>query len=231
MAMTKTPVKSGNENLELLLPWYVNGTLDAAGRRRIDDALVRDERLRRSLELALEDRDAVLHANERIGVPSADPLAKVMAAAAASSRASAFALKRSLAERFQAFIGSLSPRVLAGAVTAAAVVLLLQAATIGMLGLDRIGGTGMELASGGEEKTEARIEFVVRFAPGVTVERAGGFLETLDLDIVGGPAGGLYVVAAAVSEETGSAGEKILLLLRARTDIVAFAAKAPGPGE
>lgn len=226
--MTRKPAEIENEKLELLLPWYVNGTLDAGNRRRIDDALARDGRLRRSLELALEDREATLHVNERIKAPSVDPLSKIMTAVSSSSRATAFALKQSLAERFKAFVGSLSPRVLAVAAIAAAIVLTVQAAAIGMLSVGQNEGQGMVLASGDGHNAENTIGFIVRFAPDVTIARATGLLEELGLNIVDGPAGGgLYVVEVPLSEETGPEGEKVLLQMQARSDIVAFVAKAP----
>lgn len=230
--MTGKPKDAGNQELELLLPWYVNGTLDAGTRRRIDEALARDGRLRRSLELAREDRDAALHIGDRIGAPSAEPLRKIMRTVENSGRAAAFAFKQSLAGRFKIFVDSLSPRVLAAAALAAVLALAIQAGTIGLLSIGRDAGTDLELASGGDEPRGATATFIVGFVPGVTMERVTGLLRELDLGIVEGPAGGgLYVVEVPLSEETGPGGEKVLLRLQARSDIVAFSAKAPTKGD
>lgn len=215
-----------DEKLELLLPWYVNGTLDAAQRRRIDEALAHDERLRRALALAREDQEAVVEAHELIAPPSSAPLDRIMAEAAATGRAKQHALKLSLADAFKSFLVSLSPRALAAAAAAVAVVIALQTATIGVIGLK---GPGPELASvdpGGQAEDTAR--FIVGFAPGATAQDITALLEGAGLKIVSGPAGGgLYVVEAALSEATGPKGEKVLQQLQAKSDIIAFSANAP----
>ena len=215
-----------NEELELLLPWYVNGTLDEASRKKIDEALALDENLRRSLQLAREDQQAAFESNEAITPPPAATLERIMAAAAASGRARRHSLKLSLAEAFRGFVVSLSPRALAAVAAVLAVVIALQTVTISVMGLK---GPGVELASvepGGQSEATARL--IVGFAPGATVEQVTTLLDSLGLRIVQGPTGGgLYVVEVAVSEATGPEGEKVLQQLQGKRDMIIFSAKAP----
>ncbi len=215
-----------NEELELLLPWYVNGTLDAVSRQRIDEAMAHDGRLRRALALAREDQQAVVESHELIAPPSAAPLDRIMAEVAATGRAKQHALKLSLAEAFKGFLVSLSPRAFAAATLAVALVIALQAAAIGVIGIK---GPGPELASvdpGGQAENTAR--FIVGFAPGATAQEITALLEGAGLKIVSGPAGGgLYVVEAALSEATGPRGEKVLQQLQIKNDIINFSASAP----
>lgn len=215
-----------DEELELLLPWYVNGTLDAGSRQRIDAALADDERLRHALALAREDQQAVVESHELITPPSTAALDRIMAEVAATGRAKHHALKLSLADAFKGFLVSLSPRALAAVAAAVAVVVVLQSATIGLIGFK---GEGPELASvdpGGQTDNAAR--FIVGFAPDATMQDITALLEGAGLKIVSGPAGGgLYVVEAVLSEATGPGGEKVLQQLQARGDIVTFSASAP----
>jgi hypothetical protein len=215
-----------DEELELLLPWYVNGTLDAARRRHIDEALAHDGRLRRALALAREDQEAVVETHELIAPPSNAPLDRIMAEVAGAGRARQHALKLSLADAFKGFLVALSPRTLAVATAAMAVVIAVQTATIGLMSLK---GPGPELASvepGGQAENTAR--FIVGFAPGATAQQITALFDGAGLKIISGPAGGgLYIVEAALTEATGPGGEKVLQQLQARSDIIAFSAKAP----
>lgn len=210
-----------DEELELLLPWYVNGTLDAAQRQRIDEALAHDERLRRALALAREDQEAVVAAHEMIAPPSTAPLDRIMAEVAATGRAKQHALKLSLVEAFKGFLVSLSPRTLAAVAAAVALVVVLQTTVIGIIGLK---GPKTELASvetGGEVEGGAR--FIVGFAPGATAGEITALLDRLGLKLVEGPrAGGLYGVRAA-GPESGD----ILRRLQAESAIITFVANAP----
>ena len=74
------------EEIEALLPWYVNGTLDSQLMRLVEEALKTSAPLRHALDLAREDRDAVVDANELVSAPRSDVLARVMAEIAADPK-------------------------------------------------------------------------------------------------------------------------------------------------
>jgi anti-sigma factor RsiW len=225
MAMT-----AYDEDLEQLLPWYVNGTLEAADRQKIDEALAHDERLRHALSLAYEDQDAVVKINELVKPPSTALVDRIMEAAAASGRAQQPAIKRSLTEAFKNFLVSLSPRTLAAAAAAVTVVIALQSATIGMIGSKE---PRSELASAEPGLAVGyTARFIVGFAAGATAQEIGTLLDGAGLQIVGGPTGGgFYVVEAKLSEANGAEADKILEQLEARRDIFTFSARAPAQEE
>ena len=100
--------------------------------------------------------------------------------------------RSALAERFAAFLASLSPRTLAFSASAAALVILLQTGLIGGVLLNQQSG-GYETASAPSGPAEDGAFALIRFAPESTAADIAKFLETNKIAITGGPsAGGLY---------------------------------------
>ena len=76
--MTQNEMPPGYDELEACLPWYVNGTLDSETRNRIATALLTDARLRKALELARDEAEAVIDINEAAEGPSPRALDNIM---------------------------------------------------------------------------------------------------------------------------------------------------------
>ena len=67
------------EEIELLLPWYATGKLDAEDQRRVETYLANHRDLDDQLALVREDRDDVIALNEQMPTPSAGGLDRLLA--------------------------------------------------------------------------------------------------------------------------------------------------------
>ncbi len=179
--------------IEELLPWHATGALDAASARRVEEALARDPRLRASLDLVREDRDQTIALNQGLGAPGGEAWARVFAATQAEPRkptliarlASVFALAAGWAEQ--------NPRRFGWSAAAAAVVILLQGATIVAL-LPAAKGPGYQTASQQSAPSDGAT-VLVAFTPEARLDQLAVLLQKYNAWIVEGPrAGGLYRV-------------------------------------
>ncbi|WP_374446166.1 hypothetical protein [Stella sp.] len=177
-----------------LLPWYVNGTLDADDRRRVEAALANSAELREELELLRSVSAAVVASTDAQPEPDPAGFERLMAridaepqrAAAGVTARGGFALR--LGQWLQA---SWKP-----AMAAAAVVIAVQAAAIVALVGDRAGGD-YRTASGPATAAAGEARFLVGFADGAALADIRALLERADAVIVKGPtADGYFVVAA-----------------------------------
>jgi anti-sigma factor RsiW len=212
---------------ELLLdvPWYVNGTLAPEERTALEEAAKSNEALRRNIELAREDQASAFELSATSGAPGTYVLDRVLAATAATGRARMHDAKASLAARFASFVASLAPRTLAIAGAAAAVLLVVQATTIGWMALDRGGGQSIELASGGQERGDMAFVIAVRFAENAKLADIVALFETRGLVIVDGPvAGNLFVVGLQKTDGEMPTSEETVAYLVAAPNVVSFAA-------
>jgi len=215
---TMSEKATDREEIEYLLPWHAAGTLSRRDAERVERALASDHELARRFDLVREELSETIHLNESLGAPSARAMEKLFAAIDAEGAykrkpGMAFDLRTKVAEFFSAF----SPRSLAFAGTAAALVILLQAGVIGSMVLKS--DTGYGVASAVEPKVG--IDFFVNFTPNVTSDEVTKFLRAHDAKIVDGPKGpGTYQVqfrAAATKEDTA----RILKELQTSRNIVA----------
>src|ERR1700760_347594 len=132
MALSKKTLEQEPSEIETLLPWHAAGTLNARDARRVEEALGRNSELARQYAVIREEYAETIHLNESLGAPSARAMEKLFAAIDAEGAPQrkpgvAFDLRTRLAEFFAGF----TPRSLALAGGAAALVILLQAGVIG----------------------------------------------------------------------------------------------------
>ena len=204
-----------------LLPWYVNGTLDADDRRRVEAALKVSAELREELELLRSISTAVVASTDAIPEPDPNGFARLMARidaepqrAAATGRATAGGGRAARASRWLEV--SWRP-----AMAAAAVVIAVQAAAIFALVDDRSGGGNFVTASGPAEPAgEAR--FLVGFADGASLAAIRSLLERADASIVKGPTAEGYFIVAAQGDATAAAAA-----LQSAGDLVTQAERMP----
>lgn len=126
IVMKRNPVDLPGD-IELSLPWFVTGQLNAAETRRVRAALARDPELARDYAAAREEyrETALLH--DALGGPSPRAMQTLFAAIESEPRRAR--PQRTFASWLPA---ALSPSVLTWVAAAALLVLLVQAAAIGL---------------------------------------------------------------------------------------------------
>lgn len=204
------------EELELLMPWYVNGTLDRADAERIDAALESDPALQRSLQTLMEDREAAVDLAEAVEIPASMEARFAAQLDAEPARGAAPRTPaRSPGPLSRAgmwigdFVAAMAPPRLAVVAAAACLLVAVQSGVIiSMLGDEG----GFETASGPGEQA-AGPAMLVQFAPDAEMAAITGFLEGEGARIVDGPLpGGMFRLEFGASDKRGT--EELSALLR-----------------
>ena len=196
---------SERDEIEAMLPWYVTGRLDARERARVERYVREHPEAQAHLALAREESDATVTANEAIRAPGREALDRLRASvAAAPRRQSLGAAFGQLANRFGDWIAGLAPPQLALAAAVAALLVMLQAAAIGALVLERAGAPTYQTA-GGEQTAGESIELLVGFADTASMGDIAQLLKRLDAVVIDGPRAGLYRLRLP---DTGEEGRK-----------------------
>jgi anti-sigma-K factor RskA len=181
-------------DIEALLPWHAAGTLDTDDAARVEAALARDPELARRFALVREELGETVRLNEALGAPSPKSFERLMArieSEPAAKRAGQGAL--TIGRRLDALFARFSPRALAWAAAAAAVLILVQA---GLLAALFVSGQGHIYRTAAVERAGAPGSYaLVGFSPQASAADITKFLESHKASIVDGPrAGGLYRV-------------------------------------
>lgn len=171
------------------MPWYVSGTLDARSRAQVERYLEAHPEDRAHLALVREESDATIAASEAISAPGPEALDRLRASVAAAPRRQP--LWTQLSERLADWISGLAPPQLVLATAAAALVVILQAAVIGALTVERATAPTYQTASGDKAAGDG-IELLVGFSETATAREISAILEQLDAVVVDGPRAGLY---------------------------------------
>jgi anti-sigma factor RsiW len=176
--------------IETLLPFYANGTLNPADRQRVAEALATSPALARQLELIAEERHLTIALHDALPAgPRPAALDRLMASVAAEPR------KPPMLERAQSgliawlgtMLGAMSPRRLAYAAVAAAVLLVVQG--VALTGLLMRGGseTTFEMASAPAGYQTPGTFVLVTFADSARAQDVTSLLERQKASIVDGP--------------------------------------------
>jgi hypothetical protein len=210
------------EEMEMLLPWYVTGRLDAADLAKMEAYLAAHPEVARQLDLARTERDETVAANEALGLPSAGATARLMASLPAARPG--WAAMRALRGGLQQ-VGDLLAAPTANAVRwaalAAAVLIAVQGVAIVSL-LNERAGT-YQTASGGPGGQEGGegIALLVTFADDAKATAISQLLADLDGSIVDGPkAGGVYKIRLRTEDRSTAGREALMRRLAGRRDIV-----------
>jgi hypothetical protein len=180
------------DEIEALLPWYVSDKLDAKSRARVERYMDAHPEVKAHLALAREEADATIASNEAIAAPGRDALDRLRASIAAAPRRRPSAdLLTQISDRFADWLAGFSPPQLALAGAVAALLVLLQAAAIGTLIMERVAAPSYQTA-GGEETAGGGYELLVGFSPTATAGEITELLKRLDAVLTDGPRAGLY---------------------------------------
>ncbi|MGJ4929676.1 hypothetical protein ACQR1I_22780 [Bradyrhizobium sp. HKCCYLS2038] len=154
MALSKRMLEQEPSEIELLLPWYAAGTLNARDMRRVEEALASDAALARQYAEIQSEYAETIALNETLGAPSMRAMQKLFAAIEADP-AQKPATPPGFGARLMGFFESLSPRTLAWTVSLGALLVLLQAGFIGSV-LMRSQTATYQTASLDQDKAVAR---------------------------------------------------------------------------
>ena len=194
--------QSEPSEIELLLPWYAAGTLDARESQQVEAALASDPELAARYEWVRAELEQETHVSEAAGEPSARDVetlfAKIDALPARRQLQSS-----SFGERVAEFLASLSPRTLAWSAAAAALAIALQAGLLADLMIkERIAG-GYDTASAPANAQSEGAYVLIRFKPQTTAADIANFLDSNKFSIVAGPSvGQLFRVRVAPNKLT-----------------------------
>jgi anti-sigma factor RsiW len=190
------------ESAELLLPWYVAGTLSPAEMAEVEAWLESDPAAKAHLARVQEEHQLAIEAAEEIPMPRASAINQVLEAIGADAKSPVNA--PSLSERLMGF---LTPRWVMTGAAALALLMVAQNATIGILNP----GTAPEFqTASGASATIEGVSALVAFQPTQSLADISAYLEENGLRIVDGPKpGGIYRIAAEDSEEGKAALEAL----------------------
>ena len=188
-------MQKDQDEMEMLLPWYESGRLDASEAAQVEARLARDPEFASRLALIREEQDAAIVANEGAGAPGPGALDRLMATIDAEE-GGVVATADDRQGLFERLFGiSLTP-ALSWAAAAAALLIVVQAATISHL-LTSGGQPGVtyETASGETDATAKGAFAFVQFGEAAKASEIADLLSDMDAVIVDGPKpGGVYKV-------------------------------------
>ena len=210
---------SEREEIELLLPWYVSGTLDATDRDRVERYLADHPEVRRQLDLIREERHQTILANEALPTPSAAALERLIASLPA--RRSGLLGRLFASQGYQALaelFAPPTPRAVRFAAYAVACLLLLQSLAITALLVE--GNVGSYQTAAGKNDEEG-LSFFVAFTDTTSTAELTRLLQDFEARIVDGPKpGGVYQVKVRTSDRSPAAADALQRRLAARRDVV-----------
>jgi hypothetical protein len=217
MAMSDDPKDRDElQELDMLLPFHATGRL-------MPPDVTRAERYFSDhpdrWQLLGEEKDAIIAGNEAISARRAHNFARVAAAISATRNQP---VSRGVLGAILRFFERPSAPSVRWASAIAAVLIIMQAATIGRLAVTQY-SRQFATASGGSVSREPGSYATVRFADGATASAIAALLAGLDMRVVDGPAGGaLFTVRIGPEGMSDADREQAIALLKVRGDLVVF---------
>ncbi len=207
---------SEREEIEMLLPWYVTGKLDAADKARVETYLARHPDVQRQLALVAEEQTATIAGNEAIRphLPSADALLVRTATPGVVARSWLSRIVEAVKDLFQAP----TPGAVRWAGAAAAVVILAQAMALGTL-LTRE-GDGYQTASRPGVEAQLAPVATIAFTDDASVGAIAMMLYDHQMRLVDGPLPGGFYSVRFVDQPPSAEQQRRLTSIVNRKDIV-----------
>jgi hypothetical protein len=218
MSEDKTTL-SEREEIEMLLPWYVSGTLDATDRDRVERYLTDHPDVRRQLDLIREERHETIIANEALPTASAGALVRLLASLPVGRASLWRRLSESEGLRALALLFSpAAPRTVRFATYAAAFLLLAQGVAIATFIL-KGHEAGYQTAAGGNGRWGS--SFFIAFTEAASSADVTGLLQDVGARIVDGPKpGGIYRIELRSDDMSPSTAAALRRRLAERHDLV-----------
>ncbi|MEL6297129.1 MAG: hypothetical protein AAFV26_05560 [Pseudomonadota bacterium] len=219
---------SEREEIEMLLPWYVMGTLDDADRARVASYLEAHPEMRAQLALIEDERVADVTVNEAIAPPATLTADRLLARAKPSPTKAASAGLSTLWGELSRLFSAPTAGAVRFAAAAAIAIIAAQAVAIGVVSTaSGPGAPGYEVASGNTgTAVPAGTDALIRFKDTATASEVLADLGALNLRVVDGPdANGFLVVRIGPKEMDDAAVNARLGEIRTRAASVMFVGK------
>lgn len=215
-----------DDEIEMLLPFYVTGRLDPDDAGKVDERIGQFPDIENVLSLIREERQGAVAANKAVAAVPVVDFERVARAIAANPVRTASAAEPMLDWiRRWLEVPVSRPRAWLGAATA--LLIVAQSAGIALLVATRYPPT-LTVASGGPQAPGSGTTAVVRFADGATTLAVASTLAELGMTIVDGPkSGDLFRVRLGADEMTDAARSHAIDQLRSRSDVVKFVTRQP----
>jgi hypothetical protein len=223
-----TNEKPSQYEIELLLPWYAAGTLNSRDVGEVEKTLAQNRELARPFAMVRDEMNETILLNETLGAPSARAMENLFKAIDKERKG----VRSRAASGLGAWLKDLfTPRVLIYSASAAAVIMVPQAAVIAKLVLaDRGGHATFETASAPTLATrgiDVGSYALVRFAAQVNIADITKFLNSRGASIVDGPRpGGMYRVRIARTHLAADELARAVKEFQSASNLVSFAAPA-----
>lgn len=207
---------SEREEIEMLLPWYVTGKLDAADTARVETYLQHHPDMRRQLALIAEEQTATIAGNEAIRprFASADALLARTATPSSVARSWLSGIVDAVKDLFQAP----TPGAVRWAAAAAAIIIFVQAMAVGTL-LTREGGSYQTASRPGVEAQMAPAAMLA-FTDQASVGAIALLLYDQQMRLVDGPLPGGFYSVRFVDQPSPDEQQRRLAAIMSRKDIV-----------
>ena len=213
------------DDIEMLLPWFVVGKLDAGDQKRVEAFLATHPDMRKQLDLIEAERADMTLNNEAMGAPPADALTKLMAQIEGQSlsRRSGFSAVSNLVQTALEWLNSRSALVPVAAL--AAVMLVAQAGLIGALiwhGATVANMPGKFNEASATKVAEQKLTFVMAvFTPTATAQQIDKSLQALGITIADGPGpGGMYRLRLAQKQLGDAERDMLMTALKSNVDVI-----------
>jgi anti-sigma factor RsiW len=213
------------DEVEMMLPFYVTGQLDQAEAIEIDDYLKHNPDVARQLDLIRAERESTAAGNAIYASRPARSFDRV-AAMIGKTPAQPVRTAGSPLDWIKRLFAIPSSPALGFVGAAAAIVILLQAVTIGALVVAQY--PGIFNTAGGGGPVDAGTTVVVRFADDASAAAIADVLSGLGVKIIDGPRGGkLFTVRIGPKTMSESERERLIAALKARSDLIVVVMQTP----
>ncbi|MCP4072937.1 MAG: hypothetical protein GY742_14565 [Hyphomicrobiales bacterium] len=214
--------------MEMLLSWYVTGSLEPELREQVDRYLAGQPKAAAWIETIENERQATIAGNNALEGPSENLLERFLARIDADEPVENAGIRPGLLEWFKAWLPTPGMPVGRLAAAAIAIVLIAQTTVIGFLVNERNDGPVYETASAPTSATPINGErLLIAFTDQATADEITKLMGEIDGSITSGPKeGGFYVVKVMGTTAVSRNIEETITTLSKRTRLIKFVARA-----
>lgn len=215
------------DEIELLIPWYATGRINAVDRARVAAWIARDEGLARQLEIIQEERRSAIESAEALPAPPRRSADAVVSRASPPARAAA-RIFGEMTNWIDSLLARLSPPALRWAAAAAVLLIGLQAAGLAMLLGPADPDPTYRTASGPPARSADGTFVLMQPTHSARIVELDTYLKDLEATIVDGPTlQGLYRVRIGPADLHERRRKEIVDQMRKRNDIFQLVTPEP----